>query len=317
MHSVETKQPREEAYTVLNVKPPGLPGLGHTLRLKIDTGASGNTFPLRTYKQMHGDSRQALNRLQKSKTKLFAYSSHRIHCYGKIDIPRQWNDSDWDSAKFYVVDVPGPATVGLPTCESLKLVTVNVDSISSPNKTGELRRSNSPIKSSTIEDLKQAYPDQFDKICHYSGTAKLLLKEDAEPFQDPPRKCSIHIHDKLQKELNDQVDQGLLRKVEGHMDWCSSLAYSTKKDGMLQVCLDPQKLKNSLKRCQHKIPTVEELNPKFANAKVFSKLDAKAGYWSIHLDPESQLLTTFRTPFGRYCWTRLPFGLSVSQDILA
>ena len=63
------------------------------------------------------------------------------------------------------------------------------------------------------------------------------------------------------------------------------------------------------------IPTLEELNTHFAGSTVFSKLDAKAGYWSVHLDPDSQLLTTFRTPFGRYCWTRLPFGLNVSQDI--
>lgn len=55
------------------------------------------------------------------------------------------------------------------------------------------------------------------------------------------------------------------------------------------MCLDPQKLNASLKRCPHKIPTLEELNPMFANAKMFSKLDAKAGYWSIHLDEESQL----------------------------
>ena len=48
---------------------------------------------------------------------------------------------------------------------------------------------------------------------------------------------------------------------------------------------------------------------------VSSKLDAKAGYWAIHLDEDSQLLTTFRTPFGRYCWQRLPFGLSTSQDV--
>lgn len=60
---------------------------------------------------------------------------------------------------------------------------------------------------------------------------------------------------------------------------------------------------------------MEELNPKFANAKVFSKLDVKASYWSIHLNEESQILTTFRMPFGRYCWKRLPFGLNVSQDL--
>ena len=60
---------------------------------------------------------------------------------------------------------------------------------------------------------------------------------------------------------------------------------------------------------------MEELNPEFTKATVFSKLDAKAGYWAVHLDEQSQLLTTFWTPFGRYCWRRLPFGLSVSQDI--
>ncbi len=35
----------------------------------------------------------------------------------------------------------------------------------------------------------------------------------------------------------------------------------------------------------------------------------------MHLREDSQELTTFRTPFGRYCFQRLPFGLSVSQDI--
>ncbi|XP_014673541.1 PREDICTED: uncharacterized protein LOC106813825 [Priapulus caudatus] len=36
----------------------------------------------------------------------------------------------------------------------------------------------------------------------------------------------------------------------------------------------------------------------YAGAKDFSKLDAKAGYWSVQLDTESQLLTTFQSPFG-------------------
>ena len=71
----------------------------------------------------------------------------------------------------------------------------------------------------------------------------------------------------------------------------------------------------ALKRCTHKVPTLEEMNPQFAGSTVFSKLDAKGGYWSVHLDPDVQMVTTFRTPFGQYCWTRLPFGLRVSQDI--
>ena len=305
-----TEKSREEAYTTLKIKPPHIPNEKCTLRLKIDSGASGNTLPIRTFQQMYGTAESAFNILKPAThTKLTSYSGDTILCRGTINIPCQYKESKWVNAIFYVVDVPGPAVVGLPTSEQLKLITINVAAINNA-RPQELR---TPIVN--VKQLKQAYPEQFDRIGNFSGTAKLHLKEDAEPFIDPPRKCSIHLKDQLKEEIEKLIEQDVLRKVEEHTDWCSSLAYSIKKDGSLRICIDPQKLNSSLKRCPYKIPTVEELNPKFAKAKVFSKLDAKAGYWSVHLDEKSQLLTTCRTPFGRVCWKRLPFGLSVSQDI--
>ena len=52
-----------------------------------------------------------------------------------------------------------------------------------------------------------------------------------------------------------------------------------------------------------------------ASAKWLNKLDAKNGYWSIELDEESQTLTCFNSPFGRYYFWRMPFGLVMSQDV--
>ena len=40
-----------------------------------------------------------------------------------------------------------------------------------------------------------------------------------------------------------------------------------------------------------------------------------SGYWSVPLHDESKLLTTFNSPFGRFCFRRLPFGLNLSQDV--
>ena len=54
---------------------------------------------------------------------------------------------------------------------------------------------------------------------------------------------------------------------------------------------------------------MEELSHILSGAKFFSKLDTKNGYWSVKLDRESQLLTTFNSPFGRCCFQRMPFGL--------
>ena len=63
------------------------------------------------------------------------------------------------------------------------------------------------------------------------------------------------------------------------------------------------------------MPTIEEVLPNLDKAKVFSVLDAKDGFCHVKLDDESSRLTTFWTPFGRYCWLRLPFGLTSSPEV--
>ena len=48
---------------------------------------------------------------------------------------------------------------------------------------------------------------------------------------------------------------------------------------------------------------------------VFTSLDAASGYWQMPLDENSSKLTTFITPFGRYRFTRVPFGISIASEI--
>ena len=115
--------------------------------------------------------------------------------------------------------------------------------------------------------------------------AKLILKPGSKPYIDPPRKYPIHQLEKIKAELDCMESQGVIHRVTEHMEWCSSLAFVTKADRSLNVCLDLARLNQALSRCPHKIPMVEELNNKLAGATVFSKLDAKAGYWAIQLDP--------------------------------
>ena len=44
-----------------------------------------------------------------------------------------------------------------------------------------------------------------------------------------------------------------------------------------------------------------------------SKIDANSGFWTLPLDAMSQLLTTFDTPWERYCFLKLPFRLCELQ----
>ena len=60
---------------------------------------------------------------------------------------------------------------------------------------------------------------------------------------------------------------------------------------------------------------MEDISPELRGSKIFSKLDAASGFHQILLEKESRLLTTFITLFGRYCFKRLPFGISSAPEI--
>ena len=74
-------------------------------------------------------------------------------------------------------------------------------------------------------------------------------------------------------------------------------------------------MNKAVKRERVVLPTTDEITAELSGSTVFSSLDAAAGFWQIPLDKDSQRLTTFITPFARYCFKRLPFGISSAPEI--
>ena len=78
--------------------------------------------------------------------------------------------------------------------------------------------------------------------------------------------------------------------------------------------MDLTRLNQSVKRECHPLPAVDQVLAQIAGAKIMSKLDANSWFWQISLSRESAPLTTFITPYGRYCFHRLPFGISSAPE---
>ena len=291
---------RSEVFTTMDVVAPGKTGKT-PLKLKIGTGASGNTLTLQTFRNLYG-KRDPSKVITPVNTKLTEYNGQKIPCYGSLELELS-HKGKLTKAKFYVVNVEGPRIIGLPTCEKLELVTINCNEINTTDV-------------SSVESLKQAYPGQFDTLGDFRDPAQLYTKLGAEPSINPRRKkCSVLLEDQLQAELEKTVKQGVIHKVKEHTDWCSGLAYTVKKRWLSPHLYRSTETERNLETMSTQNPYARGDQPQVHWIVSIQQDGCMAGYWSVHLDEPSQLLATFRTPFGRYCWKRLPFGLCVSQDI--
>ena len=144
----------------------------------------------------------------------------------------------------------------------------------------------------------------------------ITLDYEVPPVVHAPRRVPIQLKDKLQAELREMESQDIIARVTQPTDWVNSLVIREKENGRLCLCLDPKDLNKAIRREHHPIPTLEEITPKLAGAKLFRKLDGRnGGYWNVKLDEESSKRTIFNTPFGRYRFLRMPFGLRMNQDI--
>ena len=63
------------------------------------------------------------------------------------------------------------------------------------------------------------------------------------------------------------------------------------------------------------LPTLEDVMHKLKGSTVFTKLDATPGFWQFPLNDETAKPTTFMTPFGRYFFRCLPFGISLAPEV--
>ena len=107
---------------------------------------------------------------------------------------------------------------------------------------------------------------------------------------------------------------GIISKVDEPTPWCAGMVVVPKKSGAVRICVDLKPLNESVLREVHPLPKVDETLAQLTGANVFTKLDANSGFWQIPLSKSSRLLTTFITPNGRYCFNKLPFGISSAPE---
>ena len=161
----------------------------------------------------------------------------------------------------------------------------------------------------------QRFPKVFSGLGNLSGDYNIQLRSDATPHAIfTPRHIPFPLHQQVAHELNHMEKAGVISKVAQPTLWCAGMVVVPRKNGKVRICVDLKPLNRGVLREVHPLPKVDETLTRFSGAKIFSKLDANSGFWQIPLSPSSRLLTTFITPMGRYCFNKLPFGVSSAPE---
>ena len=141
----------------------------------------------------------------------------------------------------------------------------------------------------------------------------ISLTEDARPFcVTTPHSIPFAYREKL-KEIDLLIDQGIITPVTEPTDWCAPIVVAPKKGtDRIRMCMDLSKLNKFVRRERYPSVTPAEAvtDIHHSQAKVFTVFDALKGYHQCPLDEQSQHLTTFITPFGRFKYLRAPYGIS-------
>ena len=274
-----------------------LPLNNQQLKFKIDTGAQCNVIPKQRYLQVSKAP------LQKSTANLMAFGGSKLTTCGKAILPCQHNGKKYN-IEFEVLDQDVPNILGLSTSVELNLIK-RIDTV---------QEQNTPDNSNS--EIYEKYKDVFDGLgCITDILYHIDVDPSCQPIIHPPRRVPIMLRPQLQEELERMERLEVIEKVSTPTSWVNSMVTIVKPNGTLRICIDPRDLNKSIRREHYPMQTIEEVITRMPNATVFSILDASSGFWQIKLDEESAKLCTFNTPFGRYMFKRLPFGLSSSQDV--
>ena len=241
--------------------------------------------------------------METSKTKLKLFHGSMMKPLGVVDLRVPYGGQT-QVLKFQVVGGSNKPLLSAETYQKLGLLKLGFQA-----EVLSLDEKHAPL---TTQSILQDYKHVFEGLGHIDCSS-FIVDPSAMPVQHTSRRIPVALRNEVKAKFADLEKKGIIKKETAPTEWISNMVVVA-KPGKIRICLDPQELNKVIQRPKYQMPTLEGLLPKLCKVKVFSTLDAKDGFYQIGLDEASSELTTFWTPFGRYRYLRIPFGISLAPE---
>ncbi|UYV64396.1 hypothetical protein LAZ67_3000523 [Cordylochernes scorpioides] len=177
--------------------------------------------------------------------------------------------------EFIVADVEAQTLITGDTCEKLEIL----------RRINHINTDEMKLCSETQKILEQ-YHEVFQGVGLINSECKIYTKPEYSPVQVPPRRIPTSLGAEVQSELEKMVKQGIVTKIYHETEWSHPMT-----------------------------PAPAELLHEIPKSKYYTVLDVKSAYWHIPVAKECRDLLVMTTPFGKFRYNRLPFGLKIPAQI--
>jgi len=165
-----------------------------------------------------------------------------------------------------------------------------------------------------MDTMIERYPNAFGLQAIHMGQCRAftyqLLTTKHHPYVAPTYRLSEREHRIVEEQVNKMLTLRVIRPSSS--PYRNPIFVITKKDGTGRFVLDARRLNEILIKDQFPIPHVRDLLDQLKDARVFSHIDLRSGYWQVALAEEDRPKTAFATRSGLYEFCVMPFGTATA-----
>ena len=164
------------------------------------------------------------------------------------------------------------------------------------------------FETDAVDKLKLEFPEVFSDLPGKTELCQLRIETgESAPIALRPYRPPDRMKDGVREEVDKLLDLGVAEP--SFSPWASPVVPVPKKDGSLRICIDYRRLNSVTIPDPYYMSTLEEILEKVGSCGCLSKLDLSKGFYQIGIEEKSRDKTAFVTPFGKYRFNRMPFGL--------
>src|SRR5207237_5545748 len=112
----------------------------------------------------------------------------------------------------------------------------------------------------------------------------------------------------LKEQIRELLDKGYIKPSAS--PWGSPVLFVKKKDGSMRMCIDYRSLNTVTIKNKYPLPRIEDLFEQLKEAKFFSKIDLRLGYYQLKIRPQDTPKTAFVSRYGLYEFLVMSSGLT-------